>query len=106
MDMPKMAIVSANRFAHFCKTTLAKTFAETIAWVGMVLIMCSPLPSIIALMTGVSETHPPIDLVLLVWGGMSLFFVRSVIVKNMMHVATIGGGFVVHTVLLSLIVFK
>jgi len=101
-----MAVVSVDRFAVFCKTTLTRTFADTIAWVGMVLIMCSPLPSIIALMTGVSETHPPIDMVLLTWGGMALFFVRSVIFKNMVHVATIGLGFIAHALLLSMLVFK
>jgi hypothetical protein len=49
---------------------------------------------------------PPVDLVLLVWAGLAMFFVRAAILKDMINLVTIGFGFVAHAVLLALLVFK
>jgi len=49
---------------------------------------------------------PPVDIVLLMWLGLFMFFVKSVISKDLLNIITIGFGFFVQAVLLALIVFK
>ena len=80
--------------------------AETLAWIAVVLIHMATVPTLIAILTGLTEKMPPVDLVLFIWAGLSLFFIRAAILKDMVMVITIGFGFVVHAVLLALITFK
>jgi len=55
---------------------------------------------------GLSDKLPGVDVILLVWGGLTLLFFRAVIAKDMLNVATIGFGFVLQAVMMSLIFFK
>jgi hypothetical protein len=57
-------------------------------------------------MAGLNDKLPSIDMVLFVYGGLALFFVRAAILKDMINIVTIGIGFVIHTILLSLLIFK
>lgn len=95
-----------QQFVSFCKTRLTVTTAETISWLGLIIIHASTIPTILSVMTGFNDKLPPIDMVLFVYGGLALFFVRAAILKDMINMVTIGFGFVVHTILLSLLVFK
>lgn len=95
-----------QQFVSFCKTRLTVTTAETISWLGLIIIHASTIPTIISVMTGLNDKLPPIDMVLFVYGGLALFFIRAAILKDMINMVTIGFGFVVHTILLSLLVFK
>ena len=95
-----------HQFVSFCKTRLTVTTAETISWLGLIIIHASTIPTIISVMTGLNDKLPPIDMVLFVYGGLALFFIRAAILKDMINMVTIGFGFVVHTILLSLLVFK
>ena len=45
-------------------------------------------------------------MVLFVYGGLALFFVRAAILRDMINIVTIGLGFIIHTILLSLLIFK
>ncbi len=95
-----------QKVINYCKTNLTQATAETIAWVGVLLVHAATIPTLIALMAGLSDKTPPIELVLFIWGGLAMFFVRSAILKDMLMVITIGFGFIVHAVMLSLILFK
>jgi len=95
-----------QKVIDFCKNNLTQATAETISWVGILLIHAATIPTMIALMAGLSDKTPPIELVLFIWGGLSLFFVRAAILKDMLMVITIGFGFLVHSVILALILFK
>lgn len=95
-----------QQFVAFCKTRLTVTTAETISWLGLIIIHAATIPTILSVMTGFNDKLPPIDMVLFVYGGLALFFVRAAILKDMVNIVTIGFGFVVHTILLSLLVFK
>ena len=90
----------------YCKTTLTVATAETIAWIGIVLVHAATVPTMISIMSGLSDKMPPVDLILFIWGGLSMLFVRAVILRDMLHIVTIGVGFIIHSVLLSLILFK
>ena len=95
-----------QQFVSFCKTSLTVTTAQTISWIGLILIHASTIPTILSVMTGFNDRLPPIDMVLFVYGGLALFFVRAAILKDMINIVTIGFGFIVHTILLSLLIFK
>jgi hypothetical protein len=91
---------------EYCKTTLTVATAETIAWIGIVLIHAATIPTMISIMSGLSDKMPPVDLILFIWGGLSMLFVRAVILRDILHIVTIGLGFIIHSVLLALILFK
>ena len=102
----KVPTLDLQQVIEYCKNNLTQATAETIAWVGVLLIHAATIPTMIALMTGLSDKTPPIELVLFIWGGLALFFVRAAILKDMLNVITIGFGFLVHAVMLSLVMFK
>jgi hypothetical protein len=91
---------------NYCKTTLTVATAETIAWIGIVFIHAATIPTMISIMSGLSDKMPPVDLILFIWAGLSMLFVRAVILRDMLHIVTIGVGFIIHSVLLALILFK
>lgn len=95
-----------NDFVTFCRTKLTSLTAETIAWIGLVIIHAATVPTIITVMSGLNDKMPPIDMILFVWAGLALFFVRAVMQRDLLNIITIGAGFIVHAVLLALLVFK
>jgi hypothetical protein len=95
-----------NTMVEFCKTKLTKTSAEAISWIGLVLIHAATVPTVLSVMAGLNDKLPPIDMILFMWAGLVLFFIRAAILKDMIILITVGLGFVIHTVLLSLLVFK
>jgi len=80
--------------------------AETLSWIAVVLIHMATVPTLIAILTGLTEKMPPVDLVLFIWAGLSLFFIRAAILKDMVMVITIGFGFPIQATLMGLIIFK
>ena len=87
-------------FSGFTKST-----ADTIAWLAIVVLNLAFVPSIIAVMSGLSDRMPPLDIALVVWSGLLLFFIRSAILKDMLMVFTIGLGFVAQVFLLGMTFF-
>lgn len=90
-------------FEHF--SGLSKSTADTINWLGIIVLLCAPVPAFLAIMSGLSDKMPPLDIMLLLWGGLSLLFVKSAIMKDMLMVVTIGLGFIIQATLLGLIFF-
>lgn len=84
---------------------LSKSTADTINWLGILVLLCAPIPSLLAIMSGLSDKTPPLDIILLLWGGLSLLFVKSAILKDMAMVVTIGLGFIIQSMLLGLTFF-
>ena len=81
-------IINLQKISEFCRTKLTAATAETIAWIGLILIHAATVPTLLAVMSGLTEKMPPVDLVLFVWAGLSLFFVRAAILKDMVMVIT------------------
>lgn len=98
--------VNLESIIEFCRTKLTAATAESIAWIGLIIIHAATVPSILAVMSGLTDKMPPVDLVLFIWAGLTLFFIRAAILKDMLMVVTIGLGFIIHSVLLALITFK
>ncbi len=80
--------------------------AETAGWCAVVLLHLATIPTMIAVMTGLTEKMPPVDLVLFSWAGLFLFFLKATIQKDLLNIVTIGLGFFVQACLMALIIFK
>jgi len=95
-----------NELKTFVSTTLGKISSETFGWLAVVILHASTIPSLLAVMAGLTDRLPGVDLVLLVWTGLTLLFVKAAVQKDMLNVVTIGFGFIVQAVLMALIFFK
>lgn len=99
-------LVNLKKIMDDIRENISHLSAETLGWVGVILIHLATIPTLVAVLTGLTEKLPPVDLVLLMWGGLFMFFVRSVIAKDLLNIITIGFGFFVQATLMALIIFK
>jgi hypothetical protein len=107
----KMNIIKTlNDFTNESAKTLREQFvtvsADTLGWVAVILVHLATIPTLIAILTGLTEKTPPVDLVLLAWAGLFLFFVKATISKDILNIVTIGFGFFIQACLMALIIFK
>ena len=79
---------------------------ETLGWLANIVLHAATIPTFIAVGMGLTDKLPGIDIILLIWGGLTLLFARAIIARDMLNVATIGIGFILQAVLLALIFFK
>ena len=80
--------------------------AETMGWVAVILLHLATIPTMLAVLTGLTEKMPPVDMVLFAWTGLFCFFIKATIQKDLLNIVTIGFGFFVQAAMLALIVFK
>ena len=92
--------------AKSLKEQLVTISADTLGWLAVILIHLSTVPTLLAILTGLTEKTPPVDLVLFAWAGLFLFFVKAAISKDILNIVTIGLGFVIQAGLMALILFK
>jgi hypothetical protein len=85
---------------------LPKISADTLGWLAVILIHCATIPTLLALLTGLSDNVPNLDIVLFMWAGLVLLFVRSVVLKDTLNIITIGTGFIVQATIMAMILFK
>ena len=91
---------------EFFTTHFSKISAETLGWLAAIALHAATVPTLLALLTGLTDATPNIDVVLFMWLGLVLLFGRSVILKDMLNIVTIGFGFVIQATLMALILFK
>lgn len=91
---------------NFFRNYLAKISSETLGWLAVILFNCTLIPTLLALMTGLSDRTPSLDIVGFVWGGLVLLFFRAIVLRDMLNIITIGLGFMVQAALMALILFK
>jgi hypothetical protein len=80
--------------------------AETMGWVAVILMHLATIPTLLAVLTGLTEKMPPVDLVLFAWAGLFCFFIKAAIQKDFLNIVTIGFGFFVQAALMAMIIFK
>ena len=95
-----------NLWIQHIKEQAAHVSAETMGWIAVILLHLATIPTMIAILTGLTEKLPPVDLVLFAWAGLFCFFIKATIQKDLLNIVTIGFGFFVQAALLALIVFK
>ena len=66
-----------TKVKSFFADNVAKVSSETIGWLAVVFMHCATLPSILGLIFGVSDRLPSLDVVLFLWTGLILLFVRD-----------------------------
>jgi len=95
-----------SEFSTYLTTQLHTVSAETLGWLAVILIHSATIPTLLAMLTGLSDRTPSVDVVLFMWAGLSLLFGRAIVLKDNLNIITIGAGFIVQAVLMALILFK
>jgi hypothetical protein len=90
----------------FFYNKLGKVSAETLGWLANIALHCATIPSFFALMTGITDKPPAVDLVLMIWATLGLLFFKAVLLKDLLNIVTIGVGFIVQAAVMALIFFK
>ena len=99
-------IHNITELKDFVKTKIGHISAETFGWLAAIVLHSSTVPSLLAVMAGITDRLPGVDLVLLVWAGLTLMFIKAAIQKDMLNIITIGLGFIIQATLMALIFFK
>jgi hypothetical protein len=98
--------VLLNSLRAWLEQHLPKVSAETLGWLAVVLIHCATIPTLLALLTGLSDSVPNLDIVLFMWAGLVLLFFRAVVMRDLLNIITIGVGFITQAVIMAMILFK
>ena len=80
--------------------------ADTLNWIVIILGHSIFIPTILALLTGLTDRTPGADVVVLVQALLLASFARSVLLKDSVATITHGIGWFTQGLLLSMIVFK
>jgi len=64
------------------------------------------VPAMLALITGLTDRPPSLDLVLFMWSALVLLFLRAIVLRDNLNIITIGLGFIVQAVMMALVLFK
>jgi len=85
---------------------LSKISAETLGWLAAIVLHATTLPTLLAIMTGLSDRTPSLDIVILMWTALVCLFLKAIVLKDVLNIVTIGGGFIVQAVMMALILFR
>lgn len=88
------------------KEKITKLSSDTIHWMAVLCLHAATAPNLLGVMFGLTDTMPPIDIVLIVWAGLGLLFMKAIIMKDRLNLITIGVGFMAQAVVMALIFFK
>ena len=80
--------------------------AETLGWLAAITLHCSTIPSLLALMTGLSDRAPSVDIIMFIYASLILLFARAIVLKDSLNIITIGIGFIAQAVVMSFILFR
>jgi len=106
MQLNLIQFISLKKVMDSIKENIGHLSAETLGWLAVILVHLATIPTLIAVLTGLTEKLPPVDIVVLMWLGLFMFFIRSVISRDLLNIITIGFGFFVQAILMALIIFK
>ena len=79
---------------------------STLNWCGIILGHSVFIPTMLALLTALSDRTPSVDIVIFVQAFLFLTFLRSIATKDTIALLLNTTGWFIQVVLLSLIVFK
>ena len=80
--------------------------AEIGGWIGMVLIHGATIPTSLAVIMGWSDHLPPLDMIIMVWVGLMLFFIRALARFDWLYLVSNAIGFTLNTIILALILVR
>lgn len=79
---------------------------RTLEWIAIVMIHCACVPSTVAFIRGVSDLMPSTEVVLFMWTGLLVYFIKSFVENNRLMMFTNAIAFFVQAMLLALVVYK
>ena len=85
---------------------LKKLTADTLGWLAAIVLHCSTVPSLLALMTGLSDRAPTVDIIMFIYTGLILLFAKAILLKDQLNIITIGSGFIAQAAIMAFILFK
>lgn len=94
-----------NLWSEF-KASIRQVSIDGIGWTGLIALHAVTIPSLFGLMTGLTDNTPPIDMVVILWAAMGLFYIKAILEKNVVSLVIIGLGFVMQSILMALVFFK
>ena len=104
--MPFKFPVTIVAIREFLSNSLATLSADTLGWLAAIVLHCATFPTLLALMTGLSDRVPSLDVVAFLWSGLVLLFLRAIVLKDTLNIITIGVGFIVQAAMMALILFR
>jgi hypothetical protein len=85
---------------------VAPVSARTLGWLAVILLHAATMPTLLAILTGLSDRMPSVDMVLLTWAGLMAMFAQACVQRNFLNIITIALGFMIQAGLMVLIFFK
>ena len=101
-----MEKIDIEKWVSWLQNVIAPISAATVGWLAVILIHSATLPTLIAVLTGLSDKMPSVDMVLLTWAGLVALFAQACVQKNFLNIVTISLGFIIQSSLMVLIFFK
>lgn len=95
-----------NNVINFLQEHVRKITADTLNWMTAIVLHCATLPNLLAIISGLSDKLPDLEIVLFIWSALTLLFARAIILRDRLNIITIGAGFIAQAVLMALIMFK
>ena len=80
--------------------------ADTLGWLAAIVLHCATVPSLLALMTGLSDKTPSVDIIMFIYTGLILLFAKAIILRDQLNIITIGSGFIAQAAIMAFILFK
>jgi hypothetical protein len=96
----------AENVLNFLQVHVRKITADTLNWTTAIILHCATLPNLIAIISGLSDKMPDLEIILFIWSALTLLFARAIILRDRLNIITIGAGFITQAVLMALIMFK
>jgi len=106
IDIKNNININRESINQFLNTYLPKISADTLGWLAVVVINCATIPTLLALMTGLSDKVPSLDMVMFLWASLILLFARAIVLRDMLNIITISVGFMIQASLMAMILFK
>jgi hypothetical protein len=104
--LKEIKMTDLSEFKANVALAVSKISSEAVGWISVLVLHAATIPTMLAVMSGLTDRMPPVDLVLMIWAALTLLFIKAAVQKDMLNIVTITFGFVVQAVLMALIFFK
>jgi hypothetical protein len=104
--LKEIKMTDLSEFKANVALAVSKISSEAVGWISVLVLHAATIPTLLAVMSGLTDRMPPVDLVLMIWAALTLLFVKAAVQKDMLNIVTIAFGFIVQAVMMALIFFK
>lgn len=101
-----MAKFDVKQILDWLQAHVAPLSSETLGWLAVILLHSATVPTLLSVLAGLTDRTPTVDMVLLMWAGLTALFAQACVQRNMLQILTISIGFILQSSLMALIFFK